>query len=153
MNMGGTLRHPQVPQKDTFGRRIYHLAIFVIGSNLFKTHKNQCFKKFKCTSRQTWCTTWALYPVWGTLRPPPPSSREGYKGKSWLFCHWFKYFKKLIWALKSRIGKLCYFIVADNSWVFNKSGSFFTTNATVLRSFDNIFADNSWVFNQRVRIS
>ena len=35
---------------------------------------------------------------------------------------------------------------------FQSNDSFFTTNATVLRSSDDIFANNSWVFNQRVHI-
>ena len=35
---------------------------------------------------------------------------------------------------------------------FQSNESFFTTNATVLRSSDDIFANNSWVFNQRVHI-
>ena len=36
---------------------------------------------------------------------------------------------------------------------FQSNDSFFTTNATVLRSFDYIFANNFWSFNQRIHIS
>ena len=43
MNVGGTLRPPQVPQKETIGTADLLIGYFVIGS---KNHKNELIAMF-----------------------------------------------------------------------------------------------------------
>ena len=89
----GTLRHPQVPKKRTTGWPIYRLAILSLVQIFSKPIKINVFRSSNVLADKP-DTPHEPYIRWGYCEPPPPPGREGYLGNYWLFCHWFKSFKK-----------------------------------------------------------